>query len=143
MQKLKPISYTKYFIIGLVAVVFSSCSKNISFQNSAVVPVARGDVKVKKDKNSNYAIDVTITELAEVERLQPPKKTYIVWMVTDENVTKNIGQLNSKQTGLAKKLKANFKTVTPSKPVKIFLTAEDEPNASYPADQIILTTDSF
>lgn len=143
MQKLKLDTFNKYIIISLIALVFSSCSKNISFQNSAVVPAARGDVKVKKDKNSNYAIDINITELAEVERLQPAKKTYIVWMVTDDDLTKNIGQMNSKQTGLAKKLKASFQTVTPSKPKKIFVSAEDDATATYPADQIILTTDSF
>jgi hypothetical protein len=143
MENFKLNSISKYLIFGFAALIFTSCAKNISFQNSAVVPAARGDIKVKKDKNSNYAIDVSITELAEVDRLQPAKKTYIVWMVTEEDVTKNIGQLNSKRSGMAKKLKASFSTVTSFKPTKIFVTAEDDQTVTYPADQIILTTDSF
>ncbi len=54
--------------------MFTSCSKNIEFENSNVVPAARGDISVKKDKNNNYNIKLEISYLAEPERLQPPKK---------------------------------------------------------------------
>jgi hypothetical protein len=108
-----------------------------------VVPAARGSVKVKKDKNKNYSIDVSLYNLAEVKRLDPPKQTYVVWMETDGQRTKNIGQIKSAQTMISKKLKASLQTVSSFKPVKIFVTAEDDADVQYPGTQIILSTDSF
>ena len=37
----------------LVIVSFTSCGKNIAFQNSTIVPAAQGKVSVKKDNNKN------------------------------------------------------------------------------------------
>ena len=122
---------------------FSSCAKKVSFQNSSVVPAARGTVKVKKDNNNNYDIKIDVDNLSEPERLQPSKKTYVVWMDTDNNVTKNIGQINSSSGFLTSKLKASFVTVSSVKPHKIFITAEDDGNIQAPGDQLVLTTNSF
>lgn len=110
---------------------------------SPVVPAARGNVQVKKDKNKNYLIDVHLSELAEVSRLSPPKQTYVVWIITEENITRNIGQINSKTGMLSKQLKASFETVSAFKPIKVFITAEDDASILAPSGQIILTTDSF
>ena len=74
--------------------IFTS-ARNYSFLNSSVVPAARGSVKIKNDNNKNYVIQISLTDLAESQRLTQPKLTYIVWMVTDREITKNIGQLNS------------------------------------------------
>jgi hypothetical protein len=98
-------------------------------------------VKVKEDNNNNYQIRVEIVNLAEVERLSPPRKTYVVWMVTERDVTKNIGQINSDSGFLSKTLKASFETVSSSKPTKIFLTAENDASVSYPGLPAILSTD--
>lgn len=122
---------------------FSSCAKKVSFQNSSVVPAARGTVKVKKDNNNNYDIKIDVDNLSEPGRLQPSKKTYVVWMDTDNNVTKNIGQINSSSGFLTSKLKASFVTVSSVKPHKIFITAEDDGNIQAPGDQLVLTTNSF
>ena len=122
---------------------FSACSRKISFQTSTVVPAAEGTVKVKKDKNDNYRISVAISNLAEPTRLQPSKKTYVVWMDTDNNRIKNIGQINSSTGFLSSKLKASFETVSSFKPVKIFITAEDDAAIQYPDMQVVLSTDHF
>ncbi|MGZ3837563.1 MAG: hypothetical protein ACXVMS_08140 [Flavisolibacter sp.] len=122
---------------------FSSCAKKINFQGSSVVPAARGEVKVKKDHNNNYRIQVSLNNLAEPGRLQPPKKTYVVWMETGDNLTKNIGQINSSTGFLSGKLKASFETVSSTKPTKIFLTSEDDPNVQYPGSQVVLSTNNF
>lgn len=135
------ISFTS--IILLLIIFNIGCAKKVNFQNSQIVPAARGFIKVKTDKNKNYSIAVQITDLAEALRLTPPKATYLVWMITDQNVTKNIGQLNSSKTGLNNKLKADFKTVSAFKPTKIFVTAEDESSSQYPSDIIVLTTEFF
>jgi hypothetical protein len=141
----KSLIYTIFAIAAAVLVLFyfSSCARKISFQTSSVVPAARGDVKVKKDNNNNYSIQVSLSNLSEPKRLQPSKNTYVVWMGTDDNVTKNIGQINSSTGFLSSKLKASFETVSSTKPTKIFLTAEDDAGIQYPGSQIILTTNNF
>ena len=128
-------------IITLIVAFSTSCATKMVFSTSKVVPAAQGWVKVSRDNNKNYVIKISITNLAEVERLQPQKQTYVVWMVTNEGLTKNIGQLNSSKSFLSKKLKASLKTVSSFNPVKIFITAENDPGVQYPGDQVILSTD--
>ena len=128
-------------IITLIVAFSTSCATKMFFSTSSVVPAAQGSVKVSRDNNKNYVIKISITNLAEVERLQPQKQTYVVWMVTNEGLTKNIGQLNSSKSFLSKKLKASLKTVSSFNPVKIFITAENDPGVQYPGDQVILSTD--
>lgn len=117
-------------VISLTAIslflILNSCAKKVNFIDSARVPAVRGTVGIKTDKNKNYAIHIEIANLAEVSRLNPAKQTYIVWMVTDQNITKNIGQLISAEKGISQKLEAHFKTVSAFRPTKIFITTEDE-----------------
>lgn len=127
----------------MLLISFSSCAKKITFENSSVVPAARGDVKVKKDKNKNYIIQIHLLNLAESKRLQPPKETYIVWMVSSDEITQNIGQINTSTSLFSRKLKTSFKTVTPLKPTKIFITAEDDKSIQYPRGEIVLSTENF
>ena len=118
-------------------------AKKIGFLSSAVVPAARGYVKVTRDNNENFIIKVQLSNLAEVNRLQPSKQAYAVWMVTDHEITESIGQINSSTTFLSTKLKASFTKVSASKPIKIFITAENDPGTQTPNEQVILTTDRF
>jgi hypothetical protein len=118
-------------------------AKEVVFLSSSIVPAARGYVKVIRDNNENYIIQVKISNLAEVNRLQPSKQVYVVWMVTDHEITRSIGQIISSTTFLSTKLKASFKMVSSLKPIKIFITAEDEAGAQSPGEQVILTTDRF
>jgi hypothetical protein len=130
-------------VAALVMVFLSSCARKINFQSSSVVPAARGDVKVKKDNNNNYNIQISLSDLAEPKRLQPSRSTYVVWMETASNTTKNIGQINSSTGFLSGKLKASFETVSSTKPTKIFLTAEDDASIQYPGEQVVLSTNDF
>jgi hypothetical protein len=127
----------------MIVFLFNSCATSVSFLNSSVVPAARGSVKVKRDNNKNYEIQISLTDLAESARLQPSRLTYIVWMITDRELTKNIGQLNSSKGFMSKQLKGSFKTVSADKPVKIFITAEDDAAIQYPGTQVVLSTDKF
>ncbi len=132
----------KKILFGFSAVMMifliASCSNKAVFQTSSVVPAARGYVKMKTDKNNNNVIQIQVSNLAGVERLQPEKESYVVWMLTDQDITKNIGRLSS-----SKKLNASFETVTSFKPKKIFITAENDENNQYPSQKIVLTTDTF
>lgn len=131
--------------IAIVAVVimfgFSSCATKAPFLSSSVVPAAEGSIKIKEDGNRNFVISVDISNLAESQRLTPPKSFYIVWMVTDNGITKNIGQIISSSKSISNRLKASFETVSSFKPTKIFITAENETEIQYPNSEVILTTD--
>ncbi len=130
-------------LMTLMVFLFNSCAVNSTFLPSSVVPAAQGKVKVKRDKNQNYVIQIEIRNLAEVEKLQTSKNNYVVWMETDQGKTENLGQLNSTTALFSKKWKASLETVSSYKPVKIFITAEDNTDVQYPGEQVVLSTTNF
>jgi hypothetical protein len=105
---------------------------------SSVAPAAEGYVKINNDKNNNYTIKVHVEDLAVIERIQPTKQTYVVWMVTDREITKNIGRIVS-----SKNLSGYLETVSSFQPIKIFITAEVDESVQYPGELVVLTTDKF
>ncbi len=124
-----------------VSLLFSSCATETHFGVSTIVPAAQGSIYVSKDNNKNYIIKIKLYNLAESTRLTPPMNTYVVWMVNSDNQTSNLGQIVSSTKFMTKNLDANFKAVSSSKPVKIFITSENDPTVSNPSlSQIILTT---
>jgi len=126
------------FMIMILGSGISSCSKKTIFKTSSVVPAARGDVKVKKDNNNNYKIEMKISYIAEPERLNPPMKTYVVWLTSEENNPVNIGQIIG-----TNKLHVKFETVSAIKPKRIFVTAEQEATTQYPSNMIVLESDKL
>lgn len=121
---------------------FTACSNKVGFQPSTVAPAARGDVKVGKDNNGNYAISLEIKMLAEPNRLSPPKAVYLVWMDTEQNGTQPLGQLKSEDGLFSSTLKASLKTTSPYKPRRIFVTAEDAATMPAPGSYVVLSTNS-
>ena len=136
MKTKNSVNLSKGIFSGILLIamllLFDSCARKIVFQSSSVVPAAEVTVKVTKDNNSNYAIQLQLSNLAEPEKLTPAMKTYVVWMETAQENAKNIGQINSSTSLLSKRLKASFETVSPVKPTKIFITAEDNATVLYP-----------
>jgi hypothetical protein len=128
---------------GLVVTAFRSHATKAPFNVSTIVPAARGGVKVICDSNKNYAISLKISNLAEPGRLEPRKKLYVVWMETVHAGVENIGQIVSGSGFMSKNLRASFETVSPSKPVKIFITAENDSAIEKPVSEVVLTTDHF
>ena len=147
MKAVKLYNYTSSVFSVAIAffLVFSlgSCARKIVFQTSPIVPAAQGFVKVKKDKNNNYALEIDVRNLADPKRLDPPKQTYVVWTETERDGTKNIGQMNSSSGFLSSKLKASLTAVTPFKPTSVFITAEDNADIRYPGMQVVLRTRNF
>ena len=144
MKAIKFYSFNKLIIFSLsILFVLSSCSKKISFNTSTVVPAAQGSVKINKDNNKNHTIDIKIKNLAEPDRLQPAKSVYVVWMVTDDNGVKNIGQLISSKSLFSSLLETSLKTVTPFVPTRIFITAEENSDITIPGSEVVLNTRSF
>jgi len=142
--RVQNLRFPRIFSMAIFSLILiSSCTQKISFLTSSVVPAARGTVKVKMDDNKNHTIQISLLNLAEPERLSPPKKMYMVWMETDQGETKNIGRIMTDSGTFSKTLKADFKTVTSFTPVKIFITAEEDANIQSPGWEVILTTAKF
>lgn len=146
-MKTNKISY--YRIVFSVAVVvlsvflLQSCARKLAFEKSPVVPAAEGWVKVKKDKNNNYNLDLSASRLADSKRLMPAKEMYVVWVDTEKNGTQNIGQLKTSSGLLSRTLKSSLETVTPFKPTRVFITAEDVATIQYPSGVVVLSTGVF
>ena len=49
----------------ITVLFFESCANKITFLDSSVVPAAQGSIKIKKDKNNNYNIQLNLTSLAD------------------------------------------------------------------------------
>jgi hypothetical protein len=130
-----------FFCSLFLAITLTSCSRKLNFVTSAVVPAAQGSAKISKDANNNYAITVKVTNLAEPDRLQPKRELYVVWMVTDNNGIKNIGQLKSSSGFFSSVLEGELKAVSVFNPQRIFITAENDANIQYPGSMVILTTE--
>jgi hypothetical protein len=138
-MKTKQVRLMLFALIASVIALFSfnSCATKAPFLSSAIVPAAKGTVKVSKDANKNYHININISDLAGSERLTPPKKTYVVWLIAQDNMAKNIGQIN-----ISNSLSGKFETVSAFPPSKIMITAEDEANVVYPSNSdMVLITD--
>jgi len=140
----KAIKITFLAFISIVTIAtLQSCARKITFLPSSEAPAANGKVKIKKDQNDNYNIEVSIKRLSPANKLTPPAKTYVVWIETDQNETKNIGQINSSSSLLSSKLKASLTAVSPSKPTRLFITTEENGTAFYPGSRVVLTTKKF
>ncbi len=117
----------KTLTILVLVLIVSSCANTSKFPVSVVTPAADIVATMKHDKNGNYKITITAKNLAAIERLNPPKNAYVVWIVTEKDGIRNIGKLinkNVQTTGL--------ETLTPFKFKEVFITAEDQADTTYP-----------
>ena len=130
-----------YTVLSLLGFFFllSSCSRKMSFATSTVVPAATGKVKIKKDNNNNYKIEVNVTNLADSKDLAPSRNIYLVWMETDNMVAKKLGQIKTSSSLFSKTRKGSFETIALTKPNVIFITAEDDEEVRYPGLQVLTT----
>ena len=125
----------KFFaIIGVVSLLIS-CASIAKFPVSSTVPAADITATKKQDKNNNYVIELTALNLAEASRLNPPKKNYNVWIVKENGMIENIGQLIVKNAE-----KAVLRIRTPFNVMEIFITAEELGDSNYPSGTEITRT---
>ena len=128
----------RIFSFIFAAILVSACSKKVVFPVSQVVPAAEAVLKVDKDDNNNYEIDLEVTNLAAADRLTPARRYYVVWMVTKKNGTINLGNLETNR-----KNNGELSTTTPFEPIRIFITAEDDSNPVIPSTQVVLNSEDF
>ena len=137
-------SFKKFTLfVVILAVTVTACSRKIRFETSTVVPAAEGQVKLKGDDNKNYVLDLEVRNLAPADRLTPPRNTYVVWVEDENNRTRNVGQLKSGSGLFTSGLKASLRATSSTKPRRVYITAEDSPDAQYMGSQVVLTTSSF
>lgn len=145
---------SKKIFLGALATImiffFYSCARKAAATSKTetttpvVIPENKGQVQIKRDANSNYVIQINLRELEEVTKIEPTsKKAYIVWVNADNQMTKNLGQINSNSGWLSDKSKASFEAVSEFKPTKIFITEEDNATVKTPGAKVIWSTNNF
>lgn len=114
-------------ILALI-LIMSSCANIAKFPTSPVTPAADITATQKHDKNGNTILIISAKNLAAVDRLEPPRSAYVVWIQSEKDGVRNIGKLankNAQTTGL--------ETLVPFKFSQVFITAESEADAAYPS----------
>jgi hypothetical protein len=129
-------------LLAFIVIALTSCGKKISFLPSSVIPTAKGYVKIKGDKNNNYAVKLQVKDIVKSKELQPGKKTYVVWVETNENRAHHLGKLESSKGIFSKTRKGKLTSVTAARPVRVFITAEDNSTPQFPSE-VVLTTKLF
>lgn len=112
----------------IMILILASCATGTRFPVSSIVPAADITALKKKDKHNNFTLNVTAKNLASVDRIDPSKKTYVVWIVTKNEGTKNIGQLRVKNAKTS-----TLKSLTVFDFNEVFITAEEQGAVLYPS----------
>jgi hypothetical protein len=100
---------------------------------ASIVPGARAQVEIGKDKNDNTSLRVKVQHLANLENLTPRANAYVVWLQERGSTSENLGQLK-----VDKNLNGTFESVTPSKKFDLFVTAEMDLKTKTPGGPEIL-----
>jgi hypothetical protein len=126
----------KLCTIGLtfaLACAVAYSAKKYPMTAASIVPGARAEVEINKDKNGNTRLKMTIQHLANLENLTPRASAYIIWLQERGGNSENQGQLK-----MDKNLKATFETVTPFKSFDVFVTAEQDSRVKGPSGPEVL-----
>jgi len=108
-------------------------AKKYPMTAASIVPGARAEVAISKDKNGNTRLKMTVQHLANLENLTPRASAYVVWLQERGGKSENQGQLK-----VDKNLKATFVTVTPLKSFDVLVTAEQDPRTNGPSGPEVL-----
>ena len=111
----------------IIALFLLSCATSKKFPVSSIAPAADISASKKKYNHNNYVVAITAKNLASVDRVAPSKSTYVVWILTDNEGIKNLGQLSIRNARTSK-----LKSLTPFDFSEIFITAEEQGNVTYP-----------
>ena len=124
--------YTICLTFALLCTV-AYAAKKYPMTAASIVPGARAEVVIGKDKNGNTRLKMTVQHLANLENLTPRASAYVVWLQERGGNSSNQGQLK-----VDKNLKATFETVTPLKSFDVVVTAEQDLRAKDPSGPEVL-----
>jgi len=126
----------KLYAICLTFALFCTiayAAKKYPMTAASIVPGARANVEISKDKNGNTSLKMKVQHLANLANLTPRAAAYVVWLQERGGNSENKGQLT-----MDKNLAATFETVTPFKSFDVFVTAEQDPRATGPSGPEVL-----
>jgi hypothetical protein len=112
---------------------FGMGGRKVQMTAGPKTPAARATVVIKATKNSNEKLDVKAKSLARPSALNPPAAAYVVWIQPAGQRPQNMGELT-----VGNNRHAQLKTQTPFKRFKIFVTAQNNPQATTPSGTQIL-----
>jgi predicted small lipoprotein YifL len=121
----------------------ASCSTKIYFPESPIVPGADPKAEVKKNKEGDYVVELDVNNLALPERLTPPKRNYVVWVNTEGQGVRNVGELKNRRGMFSNSNRASFEGSIPLRPTQIFVTAENNTDLQFPGEHTVLKSDVF
>ncbi|PYU26097.1 MAG: hypothetical protein DMG32_10665 [Acidobacteria bacterium] len=119
--------------LGILIFAGLGWAKTYHFASTKIDPSATGDVDISKDKNGNSNVNLRVEHLAKPGLLTPPANFYVVWFQQSGDNPENEGQLQ-----VGNDFRGQLKTTTPLHNFDIFVTAESDPTAKTPSDQIVL-----
>jgi hypothetical protein len=117
-----------YLLTVAAIFLFSACAETTRFPISSLAPAAEIKAKTKVDNNNNNVITVEARNLASPERIDPSSTAYVLWIETDDNQIRNLGQLINENAETA-----TLTTITPYDFKEMFITAEARGNVSTPS----------
>ena len=128
-------TFSIVLVLALAVCTLAETSKKFPMTANSIVPAARGQVDVSKDRNGNVQVNLKVEFLANPQNLTPSASVYVVWLQELGGIAVNHGQLK-----MDKKLKASFETITPFKSFDVFVTGEKDPNSKTPVGPEVLRT---
>jgi len=126
----------KLYIICLTFALLCTvahAAKKYPMTAASIVPGARAEVEISKDKNGNTRLKMTVQHLANLENLTPRASAYVVWLQERAGSAQNQGLLK-----MDKNLNATFETGTPFKSFDVFVTAEQDARVNVPSGPEVL-----
>ena len=123
---------TVCLMVALLCTV-AYADKTFPMTAASIVPGARGEVEIGRDKNGNTSLKVKVQHLANLENLTPRAVAYVIWLQERGGTSENLGQLK-----VDKNLNGSFETVSPSKNFDLWVTAEQDVRAKSPSGQEVL-----
>lgn len=122
-------------LLPLLLFALTCAAKTYRLTADPSVPAASGKLDVSHDHNGNTKLQLSVDHLAKPANLTPAKSVYVVWIQPNGEEPKNLGELT-----VGDHLKGEFGGVTPSKSFDLFVTAEDNGQASSPTGTQLLKT---
>lgn len=106
-------------------------STDIGFEGSPLMPSAKGQAKVSS-KQGRTAVEARFENLAPATQFGPEYLTYVMWAITPEGKTNNLGEL------LLDGDKSKLDATTPLQTFGLIVTAEPYYAVSQPSNAIVL-----
>lgn len=118
---------TKFTLLAALIFILNSCSETYEFPVSKVTPAADITAEIKEQQNPNYLVTLEAKNLAAPERLEKPKKNYVIWVMSKKGTLRNVGHFNQENA-----VKSTYTASFPYQPMEILITAEDEEGGCFP-----------